>query len=383
MLYIAIIGGGPAGALAGERLASAGHAVTIFDEKLAWEKPCGGGVTAKALERYRFLQEACTPRQYVTDCELISPAGRRVVFTLDRKLAIFSRRALNGLLLERASAAGAQLVRGRVSTIDGVPGRWTLLAGGREITADFLVLAAGARSSLRGRFAPALAADDLMISAGYFVPGSTHRVQIRFFEQFDGYAWTFPRTDHYSAGICGKMSVHSGADLRRRLEAFLDAEGLDWRAGSFYAHVIPSPRLETLRASAWCGPGWAMVGDAAALVDSITGEGLYYALRSGELLADAVNSGRPETYASRLRDDFLDELELAAAISERFYTGTFMGGSVIERMIQFTARSRRFRQLMCDLFAGSQVYTTLKSRVYRGLLPTLLEIARSAAVRAA
>ena len=45
MREIAIVGGGPAGAMCGERLARSGHRVTIYDEHLAWEKPCGGGLT--------------------------------------------------------------------------------------------------------------------------------------------------------------------------------------------------------------------------------------------------------------------------------------------------------------------------------------------------
>ena len=55
---IAIVGGGPAGSLAGTMLAAGGRQVHLFDEKLAWEKPCGGGVTHKALQQYPFLAEA-------------------------------------------------------------------------------------------------------------------------------------------------------------------------------------------------------------------------------------------------------------------------------------------------------------------------------------
>jgi 2-polyprenyl-6-methoxyphenol hydroxylase-like FAD-dependent oxidoreductase len=50
MADIAIVGGGPSGAMCGEQLARAGHTVDIFDEHLAWEKPCGGGLTHKAIE---------------------------------------------------------------------------------------------------------------------------------------------------------------------------------------------------------------------------------------------------------------------------------------------------------------------------------------------
>jgi flavin-dependent dehydrogenase len=107
---IAIIGAGPAGAFAAESLARAGRKVVVVDEKLAWEKPCGGGITHKALIEYPFLHEGEAERNWVSGCELISPAGRRVRLALDRPMAIFSRRVLNGLLLERARRAGAEVV---------------------------------------------------------------------------------------------------------------------------------------------------------------------------------------------------------------------------------------------------------------------------------
>ena len=81
---IAIVGGGPAGAFAAEQVARAGFEVTLFDEKLAWEKPCGGGLTDKALVRWPFLREAGVERNWITDCELIAPTGRKASFRLDR-----------------------------------------------------------------------------------------------------------------------------------------------------------------------------------------------------------------------------------------------------------------------------------------------------------
>ena len=66
MKRVAILGGGPAGAFAAEQLASAGLSVQLFDEKLAWEKPCGGGLTYKAYSQYPFLLENSTPKRIVT-----------------------------------------------------------------------------------------------------------------------------------------------------------------------------------------------------------------------------------------------------------------------------------------------------------------------------
>jgi hypothetical protein len=77
--------------------------------------------------------------------------------------------------------------------------------------------------------------------------------------------------------------------------------------------------------------------------------------------------------------DFFPELRFAASIADRFYRGRFLGQPVIERMVQFTRVSRRFRRLMSDLFVGAQEYRSLRGRLYRGLLPTLFEVALSRA----
>jgi len=102
---IAVVGGGPAGAFAAASLAAAGRSVLLFDEKLAWEKPCGGGLTDKAVARWPFLGELPVERNWITNCELIAPSGAGVRFDLEKQIAIFSRLTLNGLLLERAEKA--------------------------------------------------------------------------------------------------------------------------------------------------------------------------------------------------------------------------------------------------------------------------------------
>jgi len=121
-----------------------------------------------------------------------------------------------------------------------------------------------------------------------------------------------------------------------------------------------------------------MIGDAAGFVDPITGEGLYYALRSADLLAGALIAGEAERYPQWLRRDFLPELETAASLVDRFFTGRFAGAPVVERMVQFAAHSSRFRVLLCDIFAGSQGYRGLCRRGYAMLPRMLVEMATGA-----
>jgi len=370
-LPIAIVGGGPAGALAGALLAAGGRDVVLFDEKLAWEKPCGGGLTHKALEQYPFLADAARERNLIEQCELISPSGQRVQFHLQYPVAIFSRLALNGLLLERARRAGVTLRHERVTRITRCGDNWQLLTSHGEYRAFYLMLAAGARDPFRSQFLSPISPRDLMVTAGYFIPGRSSLMQIQFLKGITGYIWIFPRADHVSAGIAGKMGETAAAELRRTLEKWLEENGFRLDSASFYSHILPSFRAQTFEGLDACGDGWALIGDSAGLVDPITGEGLYYALRSAELCAGALLAGQPHEYQALLEQDVLPELKLAARVSERFYSGQIFGGSVLERMVSLTAQSASFRDLMSDLFAGIQGYRDLRARLC-SILPAVM-----------
>jgi flavin-dependent dehydrogenase len=140
---------------------------------------------------------------------------------------------------------------------------------------------------------------------------------------------------------------------------------------TFYSHILPSLVPESLETIQVAGEAWSMVGDSAGLVDPITGEGLYYALRSAELCAEALLAAKPAEYQAHLEEEILPELRLAARVCQRFYHGYVFGESVAEQLVALTAKSDRFRELMSDLFAGIQGYRDLKARLYR-ILPGVM-----------
>src|SRR4029078_6758916 len=188
-----------------------------------------------------------------------------------------------------------RLMRSRVTQVDAA-GKLVRLTVESEVDEfDFAVIAAGARNALLPSTSP-LRRGDLEMTLGYFIPGTAETIRVKFLRRFEGYIWSFPRTDHLSVGICGAMRRHTSQELRGLLHEFLHDEGLSTEGARFYSHVLPSPQRETLRQRQVVGSNWAMVGDAAALVDPVTGEGLYYALRSGELLADSLIAEEPEGY---------------------------------------------------------------------------------------
>jgi len=380
MKRVAILGVGPAGAFAAEQLASAGLDVLVFDEKLAWEKPCGGGLTYKAYSQYPFLIENSTPKRLITETILAAPHGGEVSLKLDDPLLIYSRLDLNRMLLERAERAGAQIEKARVLGMSRNGRRWQLRTSSGMAHADFCIVATGARNALP-EVGTELTPEDTMSALGYYVPGDQTRIDIQFLPRLEGYIWVFPRCGHLSVGICGKGEPASS--LRKRLERYLTERGIAWKGAAFYSHLLPSLSAASWKKNRVAGEGWMAVGDAAGLVDPVTGEGLYYAIRSADLAARALLSeasepaGEAGQYRQSLRRDFAADLEFGSRLAKRVFLGRFLFGSVPARMVQFTRRSPRFSAIIQDLFAGKQPYLGLKRRLLQNLNGSLYDVSMS------
>jgi len=369
--HTAIIGGGPAGALAAEVLARAGGRVTVFEEKLGWEKPCGGGLTQKALLRYPFLLPAAGEGKAVREVEFVAGNGPSLRFQLRRPLVIYSRCDLNGLLLRRAQSAGAEVVEGRIRDLRRAGSGWELQGRNGIYRADYLILAAGARTRLRSLLTADFGPRDFMLTFGYYVPGRDDLLRVQFFEKFEGYVWAFPRPAHLSVGICGKVGEDSMAGLRERLHAFMRRFGYSREHAKVYSHLLPALSVDTWGGLRLDGPGWALAGDAGGLVDPVTGEGIYYAMRSGELLAKSLLEGLPELYSARVQEEFGKALALGARLARTFYYGEYLGRPVPTRMVEFGARSSRFLGVVQDIIEGSQSYLGLAAKFHLGLAAAL------------
>jgi flavin-dependent dehydrogenase len=237
--------------------------------------------------------------------------------------------------------------------------------------ADFCIVATGARNPLRDA-GTNWTAGDTMYALGYYVPSDQPHIDIQFLERLEGYIWVFPRCGHLSVGICGKGEP--AQSLRARLERYMDEQGIGWRGSGFYAHMLPSLEPASWRKNRLAGDGWLAVGDAGGLVDPITGEGLYYAIRSGDLASKAVLQGDPASYPARVESDFMHDLYLGSLLARRVFLGSFLLESIPARMVQFIRRSPRFRGLMQDMFAGTQGYESLRARLLGNLRGTLQEV---------
>ncbi|MCA1629363.1 MAG: NAD(P)/FAD-dependent oxidoreductase [Acidobacteria bacterium] len=401
-----IVGAGPAGSFAAELLARGGAKVALFDGRPAGEpKACGGGVTSKALKAYPHLLDAAG--RTVSEVEMFSPAGGRVRLSLRDPFAIYSRTAFDSHLRERARSAGACIFDVRVSADfdrrEGEP--WTVRTRDKKSAwrGRVLVAADGANSPVARRLAGALPNSEMEVAFGYRAPlprADEAPTVIAFLPGWVGYAWAFPRLDHVSFGIATTQDAFDHRALDELLWDFMigyyaqreDDSAPLWSAGEqrrgavdkklrataeeklratvdAYAARIPGLAPETWDARRVCGDGWALVGDAAGFADPVTGEGIYYALRSAELFAESFLAGRLDDYEERCRADFVRELRRASEMRERFY-GEFFGAPFTSRMIDLARLLPGVRRTLRELVAGDQGYLNLKRKLARrALLP--------------
>lgn len=358
-MRVAVVGAGPAGSLLSWRLAGDGASVALFDPSHPREKPCGGGLTAKALA---LLPPAPAkdplPARWVEACRFESGSGDAVELHLARPVAVASRRELDGWLLRRATDAGARHVAERVVEVDAA-GR-VRTAAGRDERFDVVVGADGASSLVRRTVLSPTPPARRAMAVGWFSPG-TAPMLVRFTPGLAGYLWLFPRPDHVGVGIAAPLASVPTRDLVARLEAEVARSfpALADPLARRYAHTIPSPSADPASILEIAGPRWALVGDAGALADPITGEGIYYALRSALVLADTLREdGSPARYPERALADFGRELLKAAAIHDRFYAPGFP-----RRMVRYASRSEAIRRVMGELVLGEQGYLGLRRRL--------------------
>lgn len=382
-MQVAIVGAGPAGSHLAHALSRNGINVLLFDARPAWEKPCGGGVTSKALREFEFLHNGPAPKQMVSSLRLISAQGRELTVAPRHDFAIYSRRELAQMMRERAIEAGAQLHVTRIEKTEFSNGKWQLETSTGEFKVDFLVGADGASSVIRRRVGVKFEAKDFAYALGWNVKDAQPptRVDVKYLDEISGYLWLFPRHDHISYGIASGYQETTPARLKEKLLDYIETQdptaAREIRSGNgkatantnFYAAILPALDVTTWDHLSACNAqqAWALVGDAAGFVDPLTGEGIYYAIKSADLLAKALST-RVADYEAMWRADFGAELRRAAELSDRFYYGSFAGAPLTERMLQFARRHRGVREVLRDLVAGDQGYVGLKSRLLKSAL---------------
>jgi geranylgeranyl reductase family protein len=284
-----VVGAGPAGSTCAYRLAAAGASVLLLDRaRFPRDKPCGGGVTGRA-ERLLPFSIAPVVEDTVTSVRMRLRFGSWFERGDGAPLVSMTQRLrLDAHLAEQAVAAGAELRDGVKVEAVSVGADGVSVTAGETVGAQALVGADGVNGicarqlGLGGNREVGVALEGNVpwerLGDGYrgravlelgIVPG--------------GYGWVFPKGDHANVGIGGWGT--EGPGLRGHLRALCAAHGIepgDLEGLRGYRLPLRSPRSTLARGRA------ALVGDAAGLVDPVSGDGMFEAFLSSKLAAEAV-----------------------------------------------------------------------------------------------
>ena len=281
---VVVVGAGPAGALAAHGLAAAGASVVVVDRaRFPRDKPCGGGLTSRAVRLLPFPVDAVVERRVDRiDFRLAYRSGftRRCEEPL---ILMTQRRRLDAFLVDRAVEAGAELRDGvKATAIDRNGSGVVVRTSSGPVHADLAIGADGANGISpaavggNGRRSHCVAIEGNV----RYGPGSSMRDRSRAVLELGvvpgGYAWIFPKGDHVNVGVAGW--AREAPRLRRHFGRLLDAHGLRLESVSgLRGHRLP------LRAShaPLSSDSVLLVGDAAGLADPLSGDGIYEAVLSG------------------------------------------------------------------------------------------------------
>jgi geranylgeranyl reductase family protein len=300
---VLVVGAGPAGSATAIHLARGGARVLLADRaRFPRDKPCGGGLTGRALRHAPC--DVSPVVEHVVD-RMVLRLGYRRRFarrSTPPLILMTQRRRLDAHVAEQAAAIGVDFRDGtRVDDLVLEETRVTARVGDSTVTASYVVGADGANGvvaraaglgdgivcgvALEGNapwadLDPASYKETAWVELGV-VPG--------------GYGWVFPKGDHGNVGVGGWIA--EGPKLRAHLDRLSRAHGLDpAELRDVRGHRLPMRRLGTAPAEGRV----LLVGDAAGLVDPLSGDGIYEAWVSARLAADAILAGRLEEYAPSL-----------------------------------------------------------------------------------
>jgi geranylgeranyl reductase family protein len=310
---VIIAGAGPAGATAAKVLGEAGVSTLLLDKSaFPRDKPCGGGISSRAIERFEYLKPALQsiPTSWVSKVHFESPSGFVVDYRSADPLYLMIRRCeFDNLLFDLARPNVACETGALVRKVTVHPDHVSVRTATHEYRARMIIGCDGANSvvaraaGLRTGNVQAEYAIDMMEETPQQELSTAERDRIYIYYRIRsqyGYGYVFPKASHLNVGVGFKLDYylsHLRGDHYAHHRAFVDdlksKQLLAGRSNRANFRAFPLPISGPLACT--YGDRVLLAGDAGGFVNALTAEGIYYAMVSGELAAraalDAIRAG--------------------------------------------------------------------------------------------
>lgn len=282
---VIIVGGGPAGASLGFLLQNAGIHTCIIDKKVfPREKLCGGLLTEKTLLLLKEIYGTIEfPYERITSSvSLFIGTHKLSSVTANSKFCLVNRNDFDDYLLKQYKICGGVTYEGVSIRETNNLNKQITLDNGTKLTYDILVGADGANSQIRKYIDPSYQPDALCIEANVVSEKVMDDIDVFFSTIHNGYGWCFPKSNYYTIGIGG--TVKQNQNIRESFITFAQNIKKPVDESNLKGAMVPFGKYVKKP----CNANTLLIGDAAGLVDPITGEGIYFALKSSKYAYDSI-----------------------------------------------------------------------------------------------
>lgn len=364
---VIVIGSGPAGSMAAKTIANQGYEVLLLEKQpLPRYKPCGGAVAVKSQKLLSFPLDYLSKNE-VNRCQLyiLGKPLEEISFTTPF-LHLVDRTEFDNYLVRSAMAEDVKVRDNEGFTeLDFSSGCGIVKTNKAKYKTKFIVGADGALSTVRPqlglKWKPvlgiALEGEYPVIGQHPWPPGSVI-VDLAWSDNNNGYSWIFPKSDYLSIGLGTFSSKLPG--IKSRLENYLKYRGLEkLKPTILKGHPIPANgNVQRILHS----ERGVVVGDAAGLVDPLTGEGIHYALLSGKIageeIATALSLGKRELgeYSRKINNAISKKLKTAARLSGL----VFSHPGILKKLL---TSDPELGKLFLSVVYGNQSYSNFLNRL--------------------
>jgi geranylgeranyl reductase family protein len=379
MYDLAIIGGGPAGSAAG-RLAGITGLKTLLIEKDLFPryKPCGGAFSQRAMSYLDFdiphsvrERNIFGARVHFKDASIEKSKEYRIA-------TLVTRSVLDNYLLEKAKETGIEIRMGeKVISLTEQDDHVKISTEFGAYKARFAILAEGARGELRNRIRREDKKNEYAICMVTEIEEENKRIEEYIGDSIEiyfglfhrGYGWIFPHQEYFSVGVGGLAS--NFVNPKKTMTDFLNLHGFNGEY-KLKGHVLPVGGIDRKTVSSRI----VLSGDAAGFVDAFYGEGIAYAIRSGQVAVDVISRilnnglGKLKDYESMCRAEFGENLKyslMLARVMHRFPVIFFRilttCEEVLDNYLEVPASKRTYGSYMKWLIPRVPKFLLLKSSI--------------------